>query len=144
MEILLVRKPSVDGATIGQLFVNGQFSCFTLEDQIREGPKVPGQTAIQAGAYDVQITHSQHFGRNLPQLMNVPGFEGVRIHSGNFASDTAGCILVGLSHAHDSIASSRIALAELQPLIAGALARDERVTLLIVNPPKDGPRPLDV
>lgn len=144
MELLLMRKPSVDGATLGQLFVNGAFIAFTLEDVVRDGPKVPGQTAIPAGPYDVQITRSQRFGRNLPQLMNVPGFEGVRIHSGNVAADTSGCILVGLSHAHDSIASSRIALAELQPRIAGALARGEKVTIRIVNPPKDGEKTLIV
>lgn len=138
MELLLARKPSTDGATLGQLFVNGEFAAFTLEDQVRDGLKVPGQTAIPAGLYDVQITRSRRFGRNLPQLMGVPGFEGIRIHAGNVAADTSGCILVGLSHAHDSVASSRLAMAELQPRIAGALAKGERVTIRIVNPPKDG------
>lgn len=132
--LTLQREPSVDGCTPGTLAVNGLFECFTLEDQIRDGPKVIHETAIPAGTYEVVITRSQRFQRMLPLLLNVPGFEGVRIHAGNISADTSGCVLVGQSRGHDSILSSALALGHLQPQIATALAKGERVWMEILNP----------
>jgi hypothetical protein len=90
MELLLQRKPSADGCTIGQLFVDGVFCVFTLEDVVRDGPKIAHETAIPAGRYRVDVTRSQRFGRMLPILLTVPGFDGIRIHPGNVAADTSG------------------------------------------------------
>lgn len=140
MELLLQREPSMDGCTIGRLFVDGVAECFTLEDQVRTGPKVMHETAIPPGRYRLDITRSQRFGRMLPILLNVPGFSGVRIHPGNTDADTSGCILVGQGRANESIVSSRLALGALQPKIAGALARHEDVHITVEN--AKGPEPL--
>jgi hypothetical protein len=134
MELLLLREPSADGCTIGKLSIDGGFECFTLEDIIRDGSKITHQTAIPPGRYPVVITMSTRFGRMLPQLVGVPGFEGIRIHPGNTAADTSGCILVGQSRANDSISSSRLAMEQLQRKIASALARSEDVFITVVNP----------
>lgn len=134
MELRLIREPSVDGVTIGRLSVNGRFAVWTLEDEIRNGPKVLHQTAIPAGRYRVVITKSQRFGKMLPLLENVPGFAGVRIHSGNVAADTSGCILVGMQKGQSSVLQSRVAMDVIQPQIAAALAKGEDVWLTIENP----------
>src|SRR3989442_1816583 len=92
----LRRKVFTSNSTIGELLINGKLECFTLEDRIRPpGVKVPGQTAIPEGSYEVIVTLSQRFKRDLPLLLNVPNFRGVRIHTGNTELDTEGCILVG-------------------------------------------------
>lgn len=133
MELLLQREASSKRSTSGRLFLDGHHECFTIEDVVRLGAKVPGETAIPAGRYAVDVTFSQRFQRMLPLLIAVPNFTGVRIHIGNTAADTEGCILVGQGRAVDSIASSRLALAALQPKIAGALARHAPVWIVVRN-----------
>ena len=91
----LWKKPAY---TVGRLFVDGKFFCNTLEDTVRDlsnEKKVYGKTAIPYGKYKVVYNWSPKFGRNLPRLLNVPAFEGILIHPGNTADDSAGCILVG-------------------------------------------------
>lgn len=129
MKLTLHRLWPDAACTIGRLSVDGAPECYTLEDVVRAGPKVFGQTAIPAGTYGVIVTHSPHFGRDLPLLVNVPGFEGVRIHPGNTAADTEGCILVGMDRAADSIGRSRLAFDALFPKIVAALARGELVSI---------------
>lgn len=131
MKLTLSRRWPDSACTIGQLLVDGMPQCFTLEDVVRPpgAPKVFGQTAIPAGTYGVVITHSPHFGRDLPLLLNVPGFEGVRIHPGNVAADTEGCILVGMDRLADSIGRSRLAFEPLFAKIVAALARGELVSI---------------
>lgn len=97
LQLDLIRQPSANGCTIGQLFINGKFFCYTLEDVVRATGKVPGATAIPAGTYRVTIERSPGFNIITPRLHGVPGFEGVLIHAGNSAADTRGCILVGLA-----------------------------------------------
>jgi len=84
--------------------------------------KVMGQTAIPTGVYNVIVTMSTRFRTRLPQLMDVPGFDGVRIHSGNSSADTEGCILVGSAWDGSSnwISGSKVALSMLFPLIEEA------------------------
>ena len=131
MTLRLIREPSVDGATHGVLFVDGHYQCFTLEDEIREQPgrsvedwKVPGQTAIPSGRYRVVVTPSQRFQRDLPLLLEVPGFSGIRVHPGNGTGDTSGCILVGQDRQPGRLRQSRVAceaLCEQLHLVTAAI-----------------------
>src|SRR5574343_976097 len=95
MKLELIRHAIKDTYTIGKLFIDGTYFCDTLEDYVRAGEKVFGKTAIPTGTYDVQITYSNRFKQPMPLLIDVPGFSGIRIHPGNTAEDTHGCILVG-------------------------------------------------
>ena len=113
VQLHLVRERSVNGTTLGALFVRGEWYCWTLEDQVREQPgrpvaswKVPGQTAIPAGDYTLIVTPSKRFGRPLPLLVKVPGFEGIRIHRGNRKDDTEGCLIVGFGRAAEAVTNS--------------------------------------
>ena len=94
LEVRRVKKES--DYTIGQLFVNGEYFCDTLEDEIRQ-VKVMHETAIPVRTYKVTSERSPRFKRILPLLHNVPGFTGILIHSGNTDKHTSGCILVGKS-----------------------------------------------
>lgn len=134
MELTLDREPSAHGATIGRLSCRGVFLVWTLEDVIRDGPKVAGQTAIPPGRYPVVITPSLRFRTLLPLVDKVPGFTGVRIHAGNTAADTEGCILVGLERGQASILDSRRALVRVQQMITAALNKGEPVWLTVTNP----------
>lgn len=84
--------------TIGRLYIDDEYFCFTLEDKVRE-VKILGKTAIPTGEYKVVIDFSNRFQRKMPHILNVPNYEGVRIHTGNTSADTEGCILVGGSWA---------------------------------------------
>ena len=110
MELKLRRFEFGTTYTIGKLYVDGIYHCFTLEDKVREGEKVNGQTAIPYGTYSVIIDHSNRFNRDLPHVLNVPGFEGIRIHTGNTDADTEGCILLGTTWAgKDFVGNSKFA-----------------------------------
>lgn len=120
MELLLRREPSTLHSTSGSLYVDGIFECYTLEDIVRD-VKVMGKTAIPVGTYKVIINHSNHFNKDLPLLLNVPNYEGVRIHSGNTAEDTEGCILVGIGKDKDCVTHSREAFDKLFSKLQTAL-----------------------
>lgn len=109
MLLTLDRIDCTDERTIGRLSVEQAFECWTLEDAVRQGPKIHGRTAIPAGVYRVIVSWSPRFKRELPMLEMVPGFEGIRIHPGNTAEDTEGCILVGQRRGASAIYDSRIA-----------------------------------
>ena len=94
--------------TIGRLALDGKYFCDTLEDRVRtNGEKVRGQTAIPAGNYEVILNWSPRFKRVLPMVLDVPGFSGVRIHAGNCAEDTEGCVLVGFNQVKGRLVASR-------------------------------------
>ena len=112
MEIKIKRLHRTEHSTIGELSIDGVFECFTLEDKERE-VKIKGETAIAKGTYQVIINRSNRFKKLLPLLLNVPNFEGVRIHSGNSNHDTEGCILVGRTRSQDFIGQSRKAFDKL-------------------------------
>ncbi len=131
MNLELVRDTFTERSTTGRLLVDGAFFCYTLEDVCRPGqPKVFGRTAIPEGVYQVANTFSNRFQRYMPLLLNVPGYSGVRIHSGNKPEDTEGCILVGRTRAADFIGQSRAAYASLFAGIKDAEQRG-RVTLTV-------------
>jgi hypothetical protein len=139
MKLKLQRRDFTDNSTIGAIYVDNIFQCYTLEDTDRHledgNAKIYGQTAIPRGRYQVIITYSNRFKKELPLLQNVPGFTGVRIHSGNGPDDTEGCILVGTgisSNKADWLLNSRAAFSVLFDRIDSALLRGEEVTLEIV------------
>jgi hypothetical protein len=95
--------------TIGKLYINGKYECYTLEDAVRD-KKVQDVTAIPTGTYKLIIDASRRFKKDMPHILNVPNFTGVRIHSGNTSKDTEGCILLGTTWSGgDFIAQSRLA-----------------------------------
>jgi len=112
MKLLLKRLHRTEHSTIGELHIDGKFECYTLEDKERE-VKIKSETAIPKGEYKVIINQSNRFKKLLPLLLNVPNFEGVRIHSGNSNHDTEGCILVGTTRSEDYIGNSRLAFEKL-------------------------------
>jgi len=136
MKILLERTTYTDKSTIGKLYINGVFQCFTLEDKDRnleqQGEKVYGETAIPRGKYDVVITYSKRFRTELPLLVDVPQFEGIRIHPGNFSGDTEGCILVGSGTAPDRLFNSRAAFNALFQRLEIAYAKGEEITIEVM------------
>lgn len=119
LEMTLQREPSVDGNTFGELLIDGQHFCWTLEDEVREIPdtpvdqwKIPGETAIPRGRYHVVMDMSARFGKVMPHVLNVPGFDGIRIHAGNTNQDTSGCILLGKERSPNGLLRSREAMAD--------------------------------
>jgi hypothetical protein len=128
----LWKKPAY---TVGRLFVDGKLFCNTLEDTVRDlsnERKVYGKTAIPYGEYKVVYNWSPKFGRNLPRLLNVPAFEGILIHPGNTADDSAGCILVGRNTEVGRLTESRYTSDKLNVLIEDAQRRGESITIEIV------------
>ncbi len=125
MELTLTRKILSEHSTIGELTTaEGDFICFILEDKDRflnstdsldhiEFNKVYGRTAIPLGRYQIIISWSNRFQRPLPQLLNVPGFSGIRIHSGNVPGDSSGCLLPGTHYEDDKVINSRSAFLPL-------------------------------
>ena len=143
MEVLIDRAWKKDGYTISRLYVNGElFGCNTLEDTDRglnqemdlneiKNKKVYGKTAIPSGSYECVYAYSNRFKKMLPLLLNVKGFEGIRIHSGNSAKDTEGCILVGLNLKKGMVLNSREWTNKLVSKMKEAWNRKERVIIVI-------------
>lgn len=133
MEILVKRFKYGDNYTIGRLFIGSVYNCFTLEDKVRfSEEKVMHETAIPAGTYKVIIDYSNHFKKELPLVLDVKGFEGIRIHSGNTDKDTSGCILVGqIWKGGDLIQNSRLAFDPIFAEMKEALAKGEKITLTV-------------
>lgn len=118
----VVRNDFSSKSTIGELFIEGERECYTLEDVVRD-KKIHGETAIPYGRYEVVINYSNRFKRQLPRLLNVPMFDGILIHPGNAAADTHGCILVGETKQRDFIGNSRNAFDKLFKKLQAASAK---------------------
>ena len=118
MKLKLKRELLNDKYTLGSLFINDSFFCYTVEDVVRSnGEKVKGETAIPYGTYNVIINMSNRFKILMPLLLGVPNFEGVRIHSGNTAADTEGCIIVGTIRTPNGVGLSRQCFTKLMSKI---------------------------
>lgn len=122
MELRVERKWKKEGYTIGRFYVDGKLFCNSLEDEVREIDKngvgkIKGKTAIPAGRYKVIYNWSPKFSRNLPRLLDVPWFDGILIHPGNSADDSAGCILVGYNKEKGRLVDSRDVSDRLNVLI---------------------------
>ena len=132
MDLTLQRKKITDRFCMGNLYIGEKFECYTIEDPPRE-MKIPGITGIQAGEYRIIIDFSERFKRLMPLLLDVPDFEGIRIHAGNVAADVAGCIIVGMEKGEDFITKSRIAFNRLFRKLDTANER-EKIWITITNP----------
>ena len=128
MTILLKRIALRDTYTIGKLYIDGQYMCDTCEDKVRDlskEKKVYGETAIPYGTYKVSWTYSPKFKKYMPLLEDVPQFAGIRIHSGNTAKDSLGCILVGENKQKGMVLNSRATVNKIYPIIKkGCLSKE--------------------
>lgn len=142
MEILIKRIAKKNSYTIGQFYVDNKKICDTIEDKDRgltndmsveqiKKSKVYGETAIPTGTYSVTYTYSTRFKKYMPLINNVKGFDGIRIHSGNTAKDTLGCIIVGDNKVVGKVINSRAQCDKVYKLIKSALDKGEKVTLTI-------------
>lgn len=146
MKIELKRIARKETYTVGRLSIDGRYVCDTLEDKDRDQnrngcfdgaeKKVYAQTAIPNGTYRVTLEHSPKFsprygGRKVPYLHDVPHFEGILIHTGNTADDSAGCILVGTNSATGRVSGSLMAFNKLLPILEQATARKEEITITV-------------
>ena len=117
----LKRVLFLENSTIGALYVNGVYFCDTLEDVYRNlyfEQKVAGESAIPFGTYSGIVSMSQRFKRELPLLLNVPFFTGIRIHGGNTHLHTRGCPLVGKRSANNQLVESQKALTKLLEVLS--------------------------
>lgn len=131
MKLKLVRDTFRSSFTLGKLFVDDQEFCHTLEDCVR-AVKIPGQTAISEGTYQVVIDMSARFKRLMPHVLNVPNFEGIRIHKGNKPEDTDGCILLGATRGDGYISQSGVAFDKFFDLLQEGLKHGS-VTLEVTS-----------
>jgi len=141
MKLTLKRKTFTETSTIGELSIDGKFECFILEDKDRglsqslpteaKQLKVDAKTAIPKGTYEIAITFSNRFKQYLPLIMNVPAFDGIRIHSGNVAADTEGCLLPGLTMSIDMVQQSKKAFSALFAKLK-AVEKKEKITIEII------------
>lgn len=140
MKLTLKRIALRSTYTIGRLYVDGNYFCDTLEDTVRDlnkngkfdngEKKVYGKTAIPYGTYEIKWTYSPRFKKYTPQLMNVPSFEGIRIHSGNSSTDTEGCLLLGENKKVGMVLNSRATINKFYQLIKEACSKG-KVTIEI-------------
>lgn len=124
MELKLIRKFPAPDCVIGEFYVNGKFECYTCED-IERPVKLAGVTAIPRGHYEVVITYSERFKKQLPLLLNVPNYSGVRIHPGNTSKDTEGCILPGKGKTKNAVTQSRLAFDALFTKLKAAAVKEK-------------------
>lgn len=94
MRLHLIRQRYDLDFTLGKLFVDDKFYCYTCEDASTTH-KIYGESCIKPGEYKVIVTYSNRFKKDLPLLLDVPDYKGVRVHGGNSSKDTLGCILCG-------------------------------------------------
>ena len=118
MRLTLMRIANRPTYCIGKLYIDGNYYCDVIEDTDRGlddkmseqeilAKKVKGETAIPSGTYSVQITYSPKYKKNMPLLLNVKGYSGIRIHSGNSSKDTEGCLIVGKNKEVGKVLESR-------------------------------------
>lgn len=124
-DLYLRRIIFTNKSTIGDLYIGENYECHTLEDTCRYHEKITGKTAIPEGRYEIIINWSNRFKREMPLLLNVPDFSGVRIHQGNIDKNTDGCILVGRTQSVNFIGESHIAFNDLFPKLKDFLSKDK-------------------
>ena len=144
MELKLERKYRNNNYCIDKLYINGKYFSDVLEDPDRgltdtmsleeiKKIKIKGNTCIPYGTYNITITYSPRFKKNLPLLNNVKGFDGIRIHSGNKPQDTEGCLLPGFNKVKGQVIDSRVTTDKLIAQIQQVLNKGEKVTITITK-----------
>lgn len=142
MEIVIKRIAKKTTYTIGKLYIDGKYFCDTLEDKDRSlrdtmsvdeilSIKVKHETAIPTGTYNMDITYSPKFKKQLPLILNVKGFEGIRVHSGNTDKDSSGCVILGQNKVVGKVINSRVTCDKFNTILTGAKNRKEKITLKI-------------
>lgn len=136
MELTVRARYKGKDYTISSLFVDGAKLCDVLEDPIRDlgedgSGKIAGKTAIPGGRYEVILNESPKFGRILPLLLDVPFFEGIRIHRGNTAKDSHGCLLPGENRKRGQVINSGYYEKKIVELITEAQKRKEKIYITI-------------
>lgn len=134
MNLSLHRFVVQSDRTIGNLILNDDWFCYTLEDAVRP-EKIYGKTAIPAGKYQIKLRNSPKFGTDVLWLQDVPNFEYIYIHAGNTEKDTLGCILVGQmlvdldasNPGPEAIGRSRVALNALREKVVPEIKRGQDV-----------------
>lgn len=142
MNIQLKRIAKKETYTIGKLYLDGVYFCDTIEDKDRglnqtmsindiKKKKVYGETAIPTGTYKLVIDYSNRFKKNMAHILNVPGYEGIRIHTGNSAKDSLGCIIIGKNKVVGKVVESRNTYNQLFPILQKAFKEGEiKITIL--------------
>ena len=136
MKITVIREPVIrpdkgEAFTPGRMYVNGLHFGFTCEDEDRHletvgiKEKIHGRTGISRGTFPLEVTFSSRFKRELPYVAGVPGFEGIRIHGGNRAEDSLGCILLGQVRTATGIAQCANTVSRLIAMIKAAEEKRE-------------------
>ena len=115
------REIFTDKSTVSKCYFDGKYQCYALEDTIRRGPKVPGETAIPGGTYKVAIAFSGRYEKPMPYILDVPNFSHIMIHCGNTPEHTRGCILVGETTMDNFVGNSKAAFDKLYPKIVDAV-----------------------
>lgn len=137
MKLKIERVDIAENYTGGRLYINDGYFADTIEDKDRclecnPEDKVYGKSAIPRGTYQCVIDFSGKFQKELPRLLDVPGFEGIRIHSGNSSEDSLGCILVGKNQHGNWVSDSRSTFARLFAVMEDAYNRGEEITVEVV------------
>ena len=153
MELLLNRKYCKEKYTVGQLFIDGVFFSNTLEDKVRDVNKngkfdngeykVYAETAIPYGEYEITLNvvspkfskyqfYKEVCNGKLPRLLNVPHFEGILIHCGSTANNSAGCILVGNNTIKGGLTNSKETFKKLYSILDKANKNNEKITIKII------------
>ena len=143
LHLTLIRKWKNPGYTIGQLYAGGRLICNTVEDADRglhqfmtnteiARIKKPGGTAIPIGTYKLNVCISPKFGRKLIEVLNVPGYSGIRVHRGNNSKDSAGCILPGQNTIKGGVTNSAKYEELLTSMVESALNNKEEAYLTII------------
>lgn len=137
MELLVHRIWKTDRTTIGELTIDGDHFCYTLEDVVRPpGVKIPKETAIPEGRYRLVIDFSQRYQRNMPHVLDVPMFTGIRLHAGNTEADTEGCVIVALHKLVDKVTESRLAFNALYSILLAIQGRGEEMWITVYSAPE--------
>lgn len=140
MKLTLKRIALRSTYTIGKLYIDDAYFCDTLEDTVRDTnksgkfdngeQKIKGKTAIPYGTYEIKWTYSPRFKKYTPQLMNVPSFEGIRVHAGNTSADTEGCLILGKNKQVGKVLNSRATINKFYQIIKEACSNG-KVTIEI-------------